>query len=444
MKKEDMTNFFKKSKEIIIFILLLIWIMTPLLRELTVTVGFMYKYHYTILIFIGVIGIYMLTVNIYRNFLRNQKNSKEYFKSILPIIIFLLYMIWTLISCFYSPNSEIAFIGTTYRLDGYATYLGYAGFFGLAFLLDSKKLKKILLNVFLIISMINIIAFELVNKGILIELLKENKIDTGVFYQFNHYGYYLLMATITANFLFITENKKVFKIIYGLVYCIFLYYLILNNTFGCYLALFATLILFLGYCIYKKQKRMLATISIILFIIMSFCVWKNGKNVAYENWNGLRIDFKRVETKIETTENIKKTNVEEEFDKIGSLRMKLWKNGIKFFLERPVLGYGPENLGSEYIKVGMVTSDRPHNLIIQLATTSGFPGLILYLSGIGIILIRALKTMQFENELQVIAFSVVIAYLISAMFGNSMYYTSPYFFIFLGFLMNENEKKREE
>lgn len=38
---------------------------------------------------------------------------------------------------------------------------------------------------------------------------------------------------------------------------------------------------------------------------------------------------------------------------------------------------------------------------------------------------------------------MVIAYLISAMFGNSMYYTSPYFFILLGFLMGENLKQNE-
>ena len=40
----------------------------------------------------------------------------------------------------------------------------------------------------------------------------------------------------------------------------------------------------------------------------------------------------------------------------------------------------------------------------------------------------------------------VIVYLISAMFGNSMYYTSPYYFIMLGFLYNEltNIKKEEQ
>ncbi len=45
--------------------------------------------------------------------------------------------------------------------------------------------------------------------------------------------------------------------------------------------------------------------------------------------------------------------------------------------------------------------------------------------------------MKSNNEILTISFFAVIAYLGSAMFGNSMYYTSPYFFVILGFLMSE-------
>ena len=40
------------------------------------------------------------------------------------------------------------------------------------------------------------------------------------------------------------------------------------------------------------------------------------------------------------------------------------------------------------------------------------------------------------NNIFLAVYFAVIAYLISAMFGNSMYYTSPYFFILLGMVMN--------
>ena len=54
----------------------------------------------------------------------------------------------------------------------------------------------------------------------------------------------------------------------------------------------------------------------------------------------------------------------------------------------------------------------------------------------GIIIKRNIKDLNIENRVQVISLGIVISYLISAMFGNSMYYTSPYFFVFLGYLMS--------
>lgn len=48
--------------------------------------------------------------------------------------------------------------------------------------------------------------------------------------------------------------------------------------------------------------------------------------------------------------------------------------------------------------------------------------------------------MNSKFTVQKIMFFTITAYLISAMFGNSTILTSPYFFIFLGFLMCENEK----
>ena len=124
----------------------------------------------------------------------------------------------------------------------------------------------------------------------------------------------------------------------------------------------------------------------------------------------------------------------------GSGRIKLWKYGIYFFLQRPILGYGPENIEKKYLEVG-INQDRPHNLIIQLATTSGIVGILTYIISLGIILLRAIKKVNIKEEINLVALASVIAYLFSAMFGNSMYYTSPYFFIFLGFLMCENMKK---
>lgn len=123
--------------------------------------------------------------------------------------------------------------------------------------------------------------------------------------------------------------------------------------------------------------------------------------------------------------------------------MLLWKEGIKFVQERPIFGFGPDNLKQKYNSVS-VDQDRPHNLIIYLSATSGIPGMIIYVIAVGIIVIRGIKKLIENNENGKIFLIVVVTYLISSMFGNSMYYTSPYYFVFLGFLMNSNIYKIKE
>lgn len=250
----------------------------------------------------------------------------------------------------------------------------------------------------------------------------------------NHYGYYLLIAVTISAFLFITEKDKTLKIISLLMYLFLLYYLIINDTFGCYLAFIAVLTAFLIFSIIKKWDKKFIAIVIICFILISIFANLQNKNLVSKNIFSLFTDL----TKILSGNSTKK-----EIERAGTGRMRLWINGINFFFQRPIFGYGPENLESKYLEVG-INQDRPHNLLIQLATTSGFPGLILYCTAIGIILYRSIRTLKEANQIQITLTFTVIAYLISAMFGNSMYYTSPYYFILLGFLFTETNKIEKE
>lgn len=434
MKKEIHINYIDLIKKICLTYIFSIWFIIPLLKELKQTSLVAVELEYYFIQLVGIVGIYLLVFNIYKDF-KKREDKKGYLKEILPIFILGLYMIWTLISSVFSPNINKAFYGTEYRKEGYITYLCYAGFFSCAFLLNSQKIKKILLNIFIIISMLNIAFIELANHSYFLEIFLANDISTAVFKNSNHYGYYLLLVTSCSTLLFITEKKKIIKSLYALAYIYLLYYFILNNTFGCYLAMFATLISFFVYCIYKKKKIYSILISIIIFIVLSCCVTSDGKNIVINNILGLNKDINKIESGL--LEN------EKDWEKAGSGRMKLWKYGIEFFLQNPVLGYGPENLKAKYAEVNII-QDRPHNLIIQLATTSGFPGLILYIIAIGLIIKRGVKNIDLENNIHTTTLFTVIAYLLSAMFGNSMYYTSPYFFILLGFLMYENIKKEGE
>lgn len=359
-------------------------------------------------------------------------------------------MIWTLIACFMSPNKELAFYGTEYRQEGYITYITYAGFFLSAFLLDSKKLRKMLLNIFIFVSLFLLVASRVWSwLPNFVGVFMINSPTQSVFWQFNHYGYYLMMSLMCAFGLFIIERNKLIKIFYLISYILIGYNLVLNDTFGCYLAVLVTLIIFFIYTLIKKQYRIVTIIAIVFFVILSCIVTKNEQSIVEKNLDKFIFDIKSIASKItginfneedENNYSNQEEQIENNFEKAGTTRMRLWKYGIQFILESPIIGYGPENLGEKYKEVG-IDQDRPHNLLIQLATTSGIPGMLLYIVAVGIIVIKGIMQFKKYNKKNIIFLLVIITYLISAMFGNSMYYTSPYFFIFLGFLMNYNLSK---
>lgn len=432
MKTKEIKFEYTKIRDVVIASLFTIFLTILLLKMIKCTSLITSIYEYKFMEITGIIGIYFLVFEIYKIF-KNNKDKKKIIKELLPIIILIAYLIWTLISCIFASNRQNAFYGTSNRKDGYITYLIYGGFFASAFLISSDKIKKYLLNLFITIAVLNIVIINMtINNIQLLNFFNYKGMQNGIFDNSNHYGYYLVLATMVSGILFITEKNKILKTLYAIAYLALVYNLILNNTFGCYIAVSATIIIFVIYCIYNKKYRVFSIISILIFIIMSCTIQKDGKNIVLSNFNGLLNDANSfLDSKTQNTD----------WEKAGSGRAKLWKYGIIMFLERPILGYGAENLEAEYAKYN-IKQDRPHNLIIQLATTSGFPGLMLYLSGIALILIRGSKRLRENNSIYLAAYFAVIAYLISAMFGNSMYYTSPYFFILLGFIFNK-DKTRE-
>ena len=435
MNNQKALKYLETMKEIMIFIFLIICFMLPIFRQLKPTFDFAINNEYNFIKVAGIIGIFFLIGYLYFSY-KKFENKKEFLKENLPILFLVLYMVWTLISSIFAENRINAFSGTDFRKDGYISYIAYAGFFSLALCLKSDKLKKVLLNTFIIIAITTIGFIEIARHGYLENIFWVKDVAKSVFYNINHHGYYLLIATTIANYLFITEDKKILKILYVLVYAILLYYLILNNTFGCYLALFATLIIFFIAAIIKKEKRILAVSSIAIFILISILSNFNisSENITTNNVKQLSEDINAITSS--------KNDEENNYLQAGSGRLQIWIYGLKFFVEKPILGYGPENLRAKYEAYG-IDQDRPHNIVIQQLTTSGLPGCILYFTALGIILFRGLKNLEKKNGILVISLFTCIAYIISAMLGNSMYYTSPYFFIVLGLLMGEIVKDNE-
>lgn len=449
-----------KFKDGIIFFLLTFWMIMPVLQSFRVLIKYrrMIKLQLELLSIIGIIGVILGVIYIFFK-IEKSENKKQILKEMIPIFIFVLYMIWTLISCFFAESKQLAFEGNYFRKEGYYGYISYAGFFLAAYMLDSKKLRKILLNIFLVVSLFLVILSLICNGAKFNNIFANTLRDRTVFEQFNHYGYYLTMALACAFGLFISEKNKIIKVIYLIAFSFIAHALIYNNTFGCYLGIAVMLIVYLIYSLIKKRNRIMTLIAITIFIILSCVVTKNGVYLVHKNIKKFSSDITAVINKFTTSDVVvdRENATEEEiakqeqkildtewlFKHAGSNRMDLWRHGINFIKERPIIGYGPDNLQEQYYKV-KIDQDRPHNLLIQLATTSGIPGMLLYVTAVGIIVITGIVRLIKHNRKGEIFLIIVIAYLISAMFGNSMYYTSPYFFIFLGSLMKCNSNKECE
>ncbi len=201
------------------------------------------------------------------------------------------------------------------------------------------------------------------------------------------------------------------------------------------------------------------------------------------------------ETKVENS----KSGLTEEVSSIGSGRGETWIKVLDLVNQRPWFGWGLENLLNEFYGQYGISEGRTHNLVLQLAGTVGIPGVAAYLIAtisifmknifdakfrkysrnqllvifvvmvvaaiataliighftdkllfiwagiiaveILIFLISFTKKVKLRvsewNEFEHVGTVVFVSYMISSLFGNSAFYTSPYFMIFLGILVYE-------
>ena len=183
----------------------------------------------------------------------------------------------------------------------------------------------------------------------------------------------------------------------------------------------------------------------------------------------------------------------------GSGRGRVWIRSLDLMNQRPMFGWGLENLLNEFYQQYNIGEGRTHNLLLQLGACTGIPGVLIYyvatmaiflkvmfdaklrkyrkptLIAIGVIFVALtialnllinrytdkllfnglfsvmlwailfmaifIKKLRFRlkdwNYFEMMASAVFVSYMIGSFFGNSAFYTSPYFMIFLGILAFE-------
>lgn len=141
-------------------------------------------------------------------------------------------------------------------------------------------------------------------------------------------------------------------------------------------------------------------------------------------------------------------------------RFVVWESGWKGFLERPILGWGPENfivVFSKYFNSCMflpecgneIWFDRVHNIVLDTLVTTGIVGLLSYLAIFVVAIYGLLKLTPRLTERKNIFFPLgLIVVLLSYFFQNLLVFdminTYLVFFLTLGFINFLIQNQRQE
>ena len=371
--------------------------------------------------FFSLVNCFLYIYKIYNKF------GKKYIINILKnnkyIVFLFLYIMWCFISCFFSPNKFVSFFGSDYLSEGFICYLAYIGIFLNGLIMKNKEmLKKILIFFVISVSFISIVTLISYYFNFNLNFIRN---FTSIFMNENHYAYYLNMGLICNVCIFLFCNKKNISILYLIFYIVNCHTLILNNTLGCFLAFICTLFLIFIYLLIIKKNIYKFIILIISLIILCFI----NKTIVFNNFSSLSNDISSIENNISKSENIEKIY------STGTNRMGLWLVGIEFIKEKPFFGYGVDNLLDQYIRVNKTEiTSRPHNEYIQIPASIGIPGLIFYLLFLGLLIFRIIINIKKFSNFEISILFIIITYLVSAFFGVSIFYTTPYLYLFLGLL----------
>ena len=393
--------------------------------------------------FIGSLSLVFVVFYLLGRIVMNRGQILHKIKSSPWHFLLLAMLLWSCISTLLSEDILTSFQGTDYRFDGLKSYFFYAAMYVCAFIVANSKYRKIVFNIFIMVS--NFVGLIVIMQDFGVPLINQcffQDVRSAMFYQYNHTAYFMNMAIVCLMGLYIYEQKRWLRIVYALSLGFQIYAILVNSTFACYLASCCAMIMVIAFYVrkYKRFSWKLLTPVILVFVI-SFA--------SYMGWvptsSGQDMKVNLAELKEDTSAIIE--NPLDAKD-AGHGRMNLWLTGLKMVPEKPIFGHGPEQLNEKY-KSQMLNElgnyiDRPDNEFIQHAIFLGIPGLLFYLAALISLFIRQWIHMRKLDDTTLIAAGCVIAYLVSSMFGNTMFYTVPYFYMFLAFASGRNVVESEK
>ncbi len=353
------------------------------------------------------------------------------------------------ISACMAVDTKRAFFGTDFRPDGIYMYSVFAVIFIYGSNIHSRKLKNAVYAMYIFSFLLNgaimlqqyVGVIGTVNADSCPQwlLFLKNKYDdlgirtgfyykglTGGFYNSNHIGYFLMICSLIISSWFVVAKRIWVKAILGILCVYSVWLVIINDTFGCYIALFVGLLLMTLLCTCKvKTERFLLGIlfPMIVFVTLSVGMTISGDATVIRNFVKLESDIEKISTEDSGAGNA------------GSGRWELWVATFDMIEREPVLGYGPDNVNTMYKRYGLDLT-RAHSEYLEHPLNCGIPFAVFYLSGVFYIIIKRIKRMKTAEDVQkyLIPLAASVGYMVSAFFGVFLFYTACHFIVTLSLL----------
>lgn len=344
----------------------------------------------------------------------NFKKSSERLKK--PwVILFALLLLWGGVCTLFSDFPLSAWNGSYDRCNGYKSYFFFASVFLFAYFTDRTENKLKVLRFFTYMgTLMSVLMLAQIADVPFISQIFIYK-ASAVLFNSNHLGYLLTMTVLTSMGLYLFTSDPVQLILTGFQF----FTLCKNNTFGSFLGVWAAVpFAYLVYIMSGRRPSLKSFYPVFALALVSFTC----SDIVIKNFKTLGSDVKEIKNKTKKSGSA------------GSGRMSLWRVAVKRIKMRPLLGWGPEGFQFSFPDD---YQHKPHNEYLEYCAFLGFPGLLLYVSSLVTILVNRLKNITAVDTAVLISGIAVFGYLVQAFFGNVVFYTSPYFFMLIGFAAGE-------
>ena len=295
-------------------------------------------------------------------------------------------VLWTLAALFvvfllasiFSVDPYFSFWGSPVRSGGLVTFAFYFILAILTFIFfrkdDWKKAWNFSIIVGVLVSLVAIIQYFGLFSNMFLSVSDRPPSTMGNPIMLAMY--LLFLSFLTLSFAIKEKNKNI-KILYSLSFLMFLYTILITGSRAVYLGIFIGIIYF--FLFYPKKIKALKTAVICLLILAAGAILYANTINRYPQFLENNRLFKSVTPRL----SISLLTEDPRFYAWGGVDYKI-------ILEKPVLGYGPENFSVGFDKhydpaIPYLNKswggwwDRAHNIIIQTGSDAGILGIIAYI-----------------------------------------------------------------